>query len=92
MSFATFGHGGDRDLDPWRPNISLHEIRSAIDNCEFNVLYQPKVNTSSLQFVASEALIRWNHPVHGLLRLGTPLWVRAKIIRVLDNHRLLIYK
>ncbi|MBC8211559.1 MAG: EAL domain-containing protein [Gammaproteobacteria bacterium] len=46
----------------------LHmEIESAINNNEFVLYYQPQVNMLSAEVVGAEALIRWNHPVRGLL-------------------------
>jgi diguanylate cyclase (GGDEF)-like protein/PAS domain S-box-containing protein len=38
------------------------ELRTAIDNREFEMVYQPIVNLGSGQVRAMEALIRWNHP------------------------------
>jgi len=46
---------------------SLEAIRSAIDNHEFVLYYQPKVNMRSGSVVGVEALIRWQHPKRGLL-------------------------
>ncbi|HXE97577.1 MAG TPA: EAL domain-containing protein, partial [Dongiaceae bacterium] len=44
-----------------------NELRQAIRNSEFELHYQPQVNVSSNRIVGLEALIRWQHPVHGLL-------------------------
>src|SRR6266702_2355621 len=44
-----------------------NELRQAINNSEFEVHYQPQVNVKSDRIVGLEALIRWQHPVHGLL-------------------------
>jgi len=51
-------------------SVTVHELDSAISQGELVVHYQPKV---SLQSAANgslkevEALVRWQHPVHGLL-------------------------
>jgi diguanylate cyclase (GGDEF)-like protein/PAS domain S-box-containing protein len=46
---------------------SLAHIRRALDQQEFELFYQPKVNLHSGQVIGAEALIRWQHPERGLL-------------------------
>ncbi len=43
------------------------EIRRAITAAELEVHYQPKVNCSTGKVTGVEALVRWNHPNHGLV-------------------------
>ena len=43
------------------------DLRAAIDNREFEVYYQPILDLHSEQVMGMEALVRWNHPVHGLI-------------------------
>ncbi|MCW8830387.1 MAG: EAL domain-containing protein, partial [Gammaproteobacteria bacterium] len=42
-------------------------LRNAIDNDQFFMEYQPKLDTASGRMVGMEALIRWQDPEHGLV-------------------------
>jgi diguanylate cyclase (GGDEF)-like protein/PAS domain S-box-containing protein len=43
------------------------DMRKGIENNEFDICYQPQVDTVSQQICGVEALIRWNHPSQGRL-------------------------
>lgn len=43
------------------------ELRHAIENHEFVLYYQPKLDMSTSTVTGVEALVRWNHPNKGLL-------------------------
>jgi diguanylate cyclase (GGDEF)-like protein/PAS domain S-box-containing protein len=47
-----------------------NQLRRALDNEEFVLHYQPKVNLASGQLTGAEALIRWNDPRTGLVPPG----------------------
>lgn len=49
-----------------RQSIEAH-LRHALMRQEFVLYYQPKINLHSGKIVGAEALIRWQHPAHGLL-------------------------
>jgi diguanylate cyclase (GGDEF)-like protein len=43
------------------------ELRKALDNDELVLYYQPKIDTTTGLMTGAEALIRWEHPRHGLV-------------------------
>ncbi len=43
------------------------DLRLALQNDEFKLMYQPKVSVESEQITGVEALIRWIHPVRGFI-------------------------
>jgi diguanylate cyclase (GGDEF)-like protein len=45
----------------------LQDLRVALKLGQFCLHYQPKFNAGDGQPVGAEALVRWNHPEHGLL-------------------------
>lgn len=45
----------------------LNEIEHALENDEFRLFYQPKVNMLSGEVFGLEALIRWQHPDKGII-------------------------
>lgn len=47
--------------------LLLQDLRQAAERGEFKLLYQPKVEAASLQITAAEALLRWDHPVRGMV-------------------------
>ncbi|MFK4361733.1 EAL domain-containing protein, partial [Rhodococcus sp. 27YEA6] len=45
----------------------VRELREALDDHQFEVLYQPQVNLNSSAIISYEALLRWRHPLRGLI-------------------------
>ena len=48
----------------------LGELRRAVEQNELRLLYQPKVSLHSSNVSAVEALLRWEHPVRGVVSPG----------------------
>jgi diguanylate cyclase len=46
----------------------LSDLRQAISRRALTVLYQPKVDLRNSDLVGAEALVRWPHPIFGLVR------------------------
>ena len=46
---------------------TLDELRTALDENQFTLHYQPKLDLTTNQIHGVEALVRWNHPTRGLL-------------------------
>lgn len=43
------------------------DLRAAIKNHQFTLLFQPKLDCKTCKVVGAEALIRWNHPTKGMI-------------------------
>ena len=60
-------YAADRDhYSPRRLSLA-GELRQAIDDGQMEVHYQPKAHLDSGRITGVEALLRWRHPVEGLL-------------------------
>lgn len=68
-------------------NSLRNELRLALDQGQFQVHYQPRAALHSGEIVGVEALLRWNHPLQGLLLPGRFLPVAEEIgfIETLDE-------
>jgi diguanylate cyclase (GGDEF)-like protein/PAS domain S-box-containing protein len=71
-----------------RSRLMLEEsVRTAIDNRDFNLVYQPQVAIASGQIRGFEALLRWHHPSVGDVPPGLflPLLEEARLISRLGS-------
>ena len=64
-------------------HASTERIQQALDSREFELFYQPKVDMQSGRVVGLEALIRWNHPVLGIV---TP----DLFLPAIEHHELIV--
>jgi diguanylate cyclase (GGDEF)-like protein/PAS domain S-box-containing protein len=60
------------------------ELRQALQNNELQLYYQPKVSLRSGRIVGAEALLRWRHPVRGLVSPGVFIPVAEETGLILD--------
>lgn|GEM_PF-2437919 len=56
------------EVDRRRALALLGSLSEALKNEELALYYQPKVNVQTGIIEGAEALLRWNHPEHGLVR------------------------
>src|SRR5690625_1379652 len=60
----------DRDISAHKKYMLEKDLHQAIEHEEFEVYYQPQVNSKTNAIVGAEALIRWNHKEWGLVSPG----------------------
>jgi diguanylate cyclase (GGDEF)-like protein len=78
----------DRDRNSRRRLAIQGELRDAMANGQLTLAYQPKVDVRSGGVMGVEALIRWSHPVHGLLPPSefVPLAEHSGLIQPLTRY------
>lgn len=70
--------------NPSRGRIQLlADLRSAVDQGQFILEYQPQLDIRTGRVVGVEALVRWNHPVRGLVQPDQfiPLLAQSSLMR-----------
>ncbi len=60
-------YNSDMDQNASRRFVISNSLRRGLEQNEFRVFYQPKLDVASGRIVAMEALVRWQHPDLGLL-------------------------
>jgi diguanylate cyclase (GGDEF)-like protein len=63
------------------------ELRHAIEHDQLSLYFQPKVSLATGRVTCAEALVRWEHPSHGLLSpdLFVPIAEQTGLIRPLSR-------
>ena len=79
--YYVFDSVQDRSVRDFHENIQ--HIQQALVANEFVLYYQPKVNMKTGALMGVEALIRWNHPEHGILP-------PSEFLPIIENHPLAI--
>jgi diguanylate cyclase (GGDEF)-like protein len=94
MYEAKRSHGGHEiyspEKDPYSPVrlAMVGELRRALRNKELLLHYQPKIDVASNEVHGVEALVRWQHPEHGLLPPSEfiPMAEHTGLIRPLTEY------
>lgn len=84
-TYSVFAPGSDASN---RDRLYLaQELRDAIERDELEVFYQPQVELLSGEVPSVEALVRWRHPLRGLISPATflPLAERTDLSRAITR-------
>ena len=87
---------GGNDFCVFEPQMSVeireqvklvNDLRAAVTQNQFQLYFQPKVDASTLQVTAAEALLRWHHPQRGFISpvVFIPLAERHGLIGDIGN-------
>jgi diguanylate cyclase len=82
------GSGEEADEGAHVRQLSLSgDLRHAIEQQQLSLNYQPKIAFETSTISGAEALLRWNHPVHGFVspEIFIPLAEQTGIIEQLTN-------
>jgi diguanylate cyclase (GGDEF)-like protein len=63
--YCFFERDMDRSMQMSR--IVAEDLRAAIENDELILHYQPQMSADGERVLGAEALVRWHHPVHGVI-------------------------
>ncbi|MEW6331778.1 MAG: EAL domain-containing protein [Pseudomonadota bacterium] len=65
MNYALYDSG----RDPHNPRrlALMAELRQAIEGDQLQLYYQPKIELATGAMIGAEALLRWQHPKHGMI-------------------------
>lgn len=61
--FHFYQNGMDEEIS--QLHVMEIELKKALQNHEFQLFFQPQIDSKSKQLIACEALIRWNNPLLG---------------------------
>lgn len=57
----------DHDVYSRERLVLMNDLRRAVDQDELTLVYQPKISLNRVGDLDAEALVRWQHPVRGLV-------------------------
>ncbi len=67
---AVAFYNSEEDFNSVRHLALKGELAEAVEHGCFELFYQPKISSELGHIVGVEALVRWNHPEHGILLPG----------------------
>jgi len=93
LAVRRAGGGAFAEFEPRIAEAALEEanllkdLRHAIARRQLSLYYQPKVDATSLQVTAAEALLRWQHPERGVVSPAVfiPLAERGGLIEEIGD-------
>jgi diguanylate cyclase (GGDEF)-like protein len=85
---GVFVYDPDMDGNSASKLSLVGDLRRALDRSELVLYYQPKVSVTTGHLVGAEALVRWEHPEHGLIFPDAfiPLAERTGLITPLTHY------
>jgi diguanylate cyclase (GGDEF)-like protein/PAS domain S-box-containing protein len=93
QSKHTGGHQFSIYMDQMSENflerLSLeNDLRRSLERNELFIVYQPQIDVTNNMIVGCEALLRWNHPQHGLVPPGKfiPLAEETGLIGMIGEY------
>ncbi len=72
--------------------VMENSIRTALENNEFEMYYQPQINTKTKKIVGAEALIRWNHPSLGIVSPSKFIPISEESGQIVEIGKWIIYQ
>jgi len=67
--------------------LMRHDMQMALRESQFELFYQPIVEAASGKIRSVEALIRWHHPLHGMISPGDFIPVSEQTGQIIDVGR-----
>jgi diguanylate cyclase (GGDEF)-like protein len=67
------------------------DIKKALEKDEFVLFYEPRIELASRRIVGAEALIRWNHPVQGMVPPNHFIPIAEESGQIVDINRWVLY-
>ncbi|WP_170835897.1 EAL domain-containing protein [Salinicola sp. MIT1003] len=67
--------------------LMRHDIQMALREGQFELFYQPVVEATTGRIRSVEALIRWHHPLHGMISPGVFIPVAEQTGQIIDIGR-----